>query len=56
MTYTIRMTGNEVRLVLRALGRYGGIKQDMDAKELALRIEQEFKRQREKQKGEKNAF
>lgn len=48
MTYTLKVSGNAVRLILRALGRYGAIKQSEEAKELAQKIKIEFNKQREK--------
>lgn len=48
MTYTLKVSGNAVRLILRALGRYGAIKQSEEAKELAQKIETEFNKQRGK--------
>lgn len=46
MMYGLKLSGNEIRLVLRALGRYGKIKSSTEAQELARRIEEEFERQR----------
>lgn len=48
MTYKIHLSGNELRFILRALGRFGGIKRDPKAGELIEKLEAEFKRQREK--------
>lgn len=48
MTFKLHLSGNEIRLILRALGRFGGIKKDPKASELTSKIEAEFNRQREK--------
>ena len=64
MVYTLRLTGNEIRIVLRSMGRYAKRKLSEgraesrqtgdDALSLALRIESEFNRQRGKKGSESN--
>ena len=46
MMYDLKLSGNEIRLVLRSLGRYGKIKSSTEAQELARRIGEQFERQR----------
>lgn len=64
MVYTLRLTGNEIRIVLRSMRRYAKRKLSEgraesrqtgdDALSLALRIEKEFNRQRGKERSESN--
>ena len=48
MIIKLHLTGNEVRLLLRALGRHFAVKKDPKAQELGEKIAKTFAEQREK--------